>query len=36
MNEGVQVIARWKDGAVYAFAYEYGNGRVYYQAEMDW
>jgi len=36
MNEGAQVIARWKDGAVYAFTYEYGNGRVYYQAEMDW
>ena len=36
MNEGAQVIARWKNGPVYAFTYEYGNGRVYYQAEMDW
>ncbi|MBT0158517.1 hypothetical protein G4O51_00870 [Candidatus Bathyarchaeota archaeon A05DMB-2] len=38
MSENAQVIARWGNGtgSVYAFAYEYGNGRVYYQAEMDW
>lgn len=36
MNEEAQVIACWKDGAVYAFTHEYGNGRIYYQAEMDW
>ena len=36
MSNDAQVIARWADGAVYAFTHEYGNGRVYYQAEMDW
>jgi hypothetical protein len=36
MGNDTQVLARWADGAVYAFTHEYGNGRVYYQAEMDW
>jgi hypothetical protein len=38
MSDDAQVIARWGNGAgsVYAFTHEYGNGRVYYQAEMDW
>ncbi len=36
MSDDAQVIARWGDGVVYAFAHEFGNGRVYYQAEMDW
>lgn len=36
MGNDTQIIGRWADGAVYAFTHEYGNGRVYYQAEMDW
>jgi hypothetical protein len=36
MNPGAQVIARWGNGPVFAFTHEYGNGRLYYQAEMDW
>ena len=36
MGNDTQVIGRWADGSVYAFTHEYGNGRVYYQAEMDW
>lgn len=36
MGNDTQIIARWAGGAVYAFTHEYGNGRVYYQAEMDW
>jgi hypothetical protein len=36
MSKEAQIIARWGDGAVYAFTHEFGNGRVYYQAEMDW
>ena len=36
MGNDTQIIARWADGAVYAFTHEYGMGRVYYQAEMDW
>jgi hypothetical protein len=36
MSSETQVIAGWGDGSVFAFTHEYGNGRVYYQAEMDW
>jgi hypothetical protein len=36
MSDEAHVVARWGDGAVYAFTHEYGNGRVFYQAEMDW
>lgn len=36
MGNYTQIIARWAGGAVYAFTHEYGKGRVYYQAEMDW
>jgi hypothetical protein len=36
MNPDAQVIARWSNGPVFAFTHEYGNGRLYYQAEMDW
>ncbi|HEX9262064.1 MAG TPA: hypothetical protein VF893_06000 [Candidatus Bathyarchaeia archaeon] len=36
MNDDSQVIARWGDGAVFAFTNEYGAGRVYYQAELNW
>jgi len=36
MDDDAQIIARWSNGPVFAFTHEYGNGRVYYQAEMDW
>ncbi len=36
LNSDATVIARWADGLVYAFTYEYGQGRVFYQAEMNW
>jgi hypothetical protein len=36
MDEDAQILARWSNGPVFAFTHEYGNGRVYYQAEMDW
>jgi hypothetical protein len=36
MSSDAQIIARWANGPVYAFTHEFGNGRVYYQAEMDW
>lgn len=36
MSYDTQILARWADGSVYAFTHEYANGRVYYQAEMDW
>lgn len=36
MSSDAQVIARWANGPVYAFTHEFGNGRVYYQAEMVW
>ena len=32
LNEDAQVIAFWSKSAVFAFTYEYGDGRVYYQA----
>jgi hypothetical protein len=31
-HEGSQVIAEWERGCAFAFTYEYGQGRVYYQA----
>jgi hypothetical protein len=36
MSNDTQIIARWENGVVFAFTHEFGNGRVYYQAEMDW
>jgi hypothetical protein len=36
MNNDATVLARWADGPVYSFTYEYGKGRVFYQAEMNW
>ena len=30
LNSNAQVIARWDSGEVYAFTYEYGEGRVFY------
>jgi hypothetical protein len=36
MSNDAQIIARWSNGVVFAFTHEFGNGRVYYQAEMDW
>jgi len=30
LNSNAQVIARWDSGEVYAFIYEYGEGRVFY------
>ncbi len=36
MSDEAHVIARWDEGSVYAFTHEYGDGRVFYQAEMDW
>jgi hypothetical protein len=36
MDDDAQIIARWSNGPVFAFTHEYGKGRVYYQAEMDW
>jgi hypothetical protein len=36
MSPDAQIIARWESGTVYAFTHEFGNGRVYYQAEMNW
>jgi hypothetical protein len=36
LNNGATVIARWTDGLVCSFTNEYGKGRVFYQAEMNW
>jgi hypothetical protein len=36
MSSDAQIIARWLNGPVYAFTHEFGNGRIYYQAEMEW
>lgn len=36
MNSGTKIIALWSEGLVYSFIYEYGKGRVFYQAEMVW
>ena len=36
MSNDTKVIALWNDGAVFAFTHEYGKGRVYYQAAIDW
>lgn len=36
VSNDTQVIAKWSDGVVFAFTHEYGRGRVYYQATMDW
>jgi hypothetical protein len=32
LSSGTHVVALWDDGLVFAFTYEYGKGRVYYQA----
>ena len=34
LSEDSQVIAFWESGSVFAFTHEYGEGRVYYQAEI--
>ena len=34
LSEGSQVIEFWDLGSVFAFIYEYGDERVYYQAEI--
>ena len=36
MSNDSNVLARWSSGSVFAFTHEYGNGRVYYQAALDW
>ena len=36
MSNNTQVIAQWSDGSVFAFTHEFGKGRVYYQAAIDW
>jgi hypothetical protein len=36
MSSNAEVLARWANGLVYSFTYEYGSGRVFYQAEMMW
>jgi hypothetical protein len=36
MSSDSKIIGKWAGGAVYAFTHEYGNGRMYYQAEIDW
>jgi hypothetical protein len=36
LNSNATVIARWADGLVYSFTYEYDKGRIFYQAEMVW
>ncbi len=36
MNSDAKILARWADGSVYSFTYEFGKGRVFYQAEMVW
>lgn len=30
LNSNAQIIAKWDSGEVYAFTYEYGEGRVFY------
>lgn len=32
LSPGAKIIAKWEQGAVYAFTYRYNDGRVYYQA----
>jgi hypothetical protein len=32
LEPGAKVIAKWEQGAIYAFTYRYKDGRVYYQA----
>ena len=36
MSSDTQIIALWESGSVFAFTHEFGNGRLYYQAQMDW
>ncbi len=36
MSNDTQILARWEDGSIFAFTHEYGDGRVYYQATLDW
>ncbi len=31
-----RVMASWENGALFAFTNEYGNGRIYYQATIEW
>jgi hypothetical protein len=35
LDSDTQVIAEWSTGPMFAFTYEYGKGRVYYQAVVD-
>jgi hypothetical protein len=34
LSHDSQVVAFWQSGSVFAFTHEYGDGRVYYQAEI--
>jgi len=36
MSNDTRIMASWGDGTVFAFTHEYGRGRVYYQATIDW
>jgi hypothetical protein len=36
ISNDTRVLATWGDGTVFAFTHEYGKGRVYYQASIDW
>jgi len=35
INEAAQVVAKWESGEICAFTFEFGQGRVYYQAAYD-
>ena len=35
LNENATAIAFWSSGEVFAFTYEYGDGRIYYQAIVE-
>ena len=35
INETAQIVAEWESGEICAFTYEFGLGRVYYQAAYD-
>ena len=36
LDSDAKILAQWADGLVYSFTYEFGKGRVFYQAEMIW
>ena len=35
MSNDSQVLASWQDGSTFAFAHEFGQGRVYWQADLN-